>query len=98
MMGQNSECSGSSTNLNSTCVFVDQFVRSHICQLLQLLLGTGDTSEAVIMHISHGRDGLFQVFLWIFLICNMYVYLKKQLFLHVVSSSLYYLSLGSPSW
>jgi hypothetical protein len=58
-------------------VFVDQFVRGHICQLLQLLLGTGDMSEAVVMHVSHGRDGLFQVFLWVFLICNMYIYLKK---------------------
>lgn len=62
-MGHNNACSGSSTNLNSTCGFVDPFVRSHICQLLQLLLGTEDTSKAVVMHVNHGRDGLFQVFL-----------------------------------
>ena len=83
MTGHNSACSGSSANLNSACVFVDQFIRSRICQLFQLLLGTGDTFEAVVTYVSHGRDGLFQVFLWVFLVCNVYIYLKKNIIFYM---------------
>ena len=73
-MGHISACSVSYTNLNNICVCVDQFVRSNIYQLLQFFLYTGETFEAVVMHVRHGRDGLFQVFLWVFFVCNVYIY------------------------